>query len=174
VLLLIHLLRLFLRRARFYAAELCLALDFLHQNGIVYRDLKLENILMDMDGHIVLTDFGLSKDNVADITENSLQTFCGTVEYMAPELVKGQKYSVAVDWWSYGVLVYEMMCTRTPFFHQKGRKAIFQGIIKADPQFPMHFSAASQDFISKLLAKEPTERLGMGPGRTGDIQAHAW
>jgi len=161
-------------RARFYAAELCLALDFLHQNGIVYRDLKLENILMDMEGHIVLTDFGLSKDNVADITENSLQTFCGTVEYMAPELVKGQKYSVAVDWWSYGILVYEMMCTRTPFFHQKGRKAIFQGIIKADPQFPMHFSAASQDFISKLLAKEPTDRLGMGPGRTGDIQAHAW
>ena len=76
------------------------------------------------------------------------------VEYMAPELVKGQKYSVAVDWWSYGILVYEMMCTRTPFFHQKGRKAIFQGIIKSDPQYPMHFSAPSQDFISKLLAKE--------------------
>jgi serine/threonine protein kinase len=161
-------------RARFYAAELCLALDFLHQNNIVYRDLKLENILMDMEGHIVLTDFGLSKDNVEDITENSLQTFCGTVEYMAPELVKGQKYSVAVDWWSYGVLVYEMMCTRTPFFHQKGRKAIFQGIIKADPQFPMHFSAASQDFISKLLNKDPNERLGMaGPG-IADIQSHAW
>ena len=116
----------------------------------MYRDLKLENILMDMDGHIVLTDFGLSKDKVEDIKENSLQTFCGTVEYMAPELVKGQKYSVAVDWWSYGVLVYEMMCTRTPFFHQKGRKAIFQGIIKND----LHFSGASQDFISKLLAKE--------------------
>jgi serine/threonine protein kinase len=109
---------------------------------------------MDMDGHIVLTDFGLSKDKVEDITENSLQTFCGTVEYMAPELVKGQKYSVAVDWWSYGVLVYEMMCTRTPFFHQKGRKAIFQGIIKSEPQYPMHFSAPSQDFIGKLLAKE--------------------
>jgi serine/threonine protein kinase len=161
-------------RARFYSAELCLALDFLHQNGIVYRDLKLENILMDMKGHIVLTDFGLSKDNVADVTEATLQTFCGTVEYMAPELVKGQKYSVAVDWWSFGILVYEMMCTRTPFFHQKGRKAIFQGIIKADPQFPMHFSASSQDVISKLLAKEPTERLGMLAGRAADIQGHPW
>jgi serine/threonine protein kinase len=161
-------------RARFYAAELCQALDFLHQNGIVYRDLKLENILMDLEGHVVLTDFGLSKDNVEDVTEASLQTFCGTVEYMAPELVKGQKYSVAVDWWSYGVLVYEMMCTRTPFFHQKGRKAIFQGIVKADPQFPMHFSAASQDCISKLLAKEPTQRLGMGANRADDVRNHPW
>eukprot|EP00616_Rhizochromulina_sp_CCMP1243_P000571 CAMPEP_0118962490 /NCGR_PEP_ID=MMETSP1173-20130426/811_1 /TAXON_ID=1034831 /ORGANISM="Rhizochromulina marina cf, Strain CCMP1243" /LENGTH=529 /DNA_ID=CAMNT_0006910763 /DNA_START=57 /DNA_END=1646 /DNA_ORIENTATION=+ len=161
-------------RAKFYSAELCLALDFLHQNNIVYRDLKLENILMDVDGNIVLTDFGLSKDNVGDITANELQTFCGTVEYMAPELVKGQKYSVAVDWWSYGVLVYEMMCTRTPFFHQKGRKAIFQGIIKNDPQYPMHFSPESQDFISKLLQKEPEARLGMGPGGATDIQGHEW
>jgi serine/threonine protein kinase len=79
-----------------------------------------------------------------------------------------------VDWWSYGVLVYEMMCTRTPFFHQKGRKAIFQGIIKADPQFPMHVSAPSQDFIGKLLAKDPSARLGMGPARAADIRAHPW
>lgn len=161
-------------RAKFYAAELCLALDFLHQNSIVYRDLKLENILMDVDGHIVLTDFGLSKDNVSDINENSLQTFCGTVEYMAPELVKGMKYSVAVDWWSYGVLVYEMMCTRTPFFHQKGRKAIFQGIIKADPQFPMHFSAESQDLILKLLQKDAPARLGMGETGARAIMDHPW
>jgi serine/threonine protein kinase len=139
-----------------------------------FATFQLENILMDMDGHIVLTDFGLSKDNLTDVTEATLSTFCGTVEYMAPELVKGQKYSVAVDWWSYGILVYEMMCTRTPFFHQKGRKAIFQGIIKADPQFPMHFSAASQDFINKLLAKEPSERLGMLAGRAKDIQSHPW
>lgn len=161
-------------RAKFYSAELCLALEFLHSNNIVYRDLKLENILMDVEGHIVLTDFGLSKDNVDDITANSLQTFCGTVEYMAPELVKGQKYSVAVDWWSYGILVYEMMCTRTPFFHQKGRKAIFQGIIKSDPQYPMHFSPESQDFISSLLQKAPNDRLGMGPNGAEDIKAHRW
>jgi serine/threonine protein kinase len=161
-------------RARFYAAELCLALEFLHQNNVVYRDLKLENILMDMEGHVVLTDFGLSKDKVADVTACCLSTFCGTVEYMAPELVRGKKYSVAVDWWAFGVLVFEMMCTRTPFFHEKGRKAIFNGIIKEEVSFPMHFSAASQDCISKLLAKDEKSRLGMGPGRAGDIKAHPW
>ena len=85
-------------RARFYAAELCLALEHLHKNHVVYRDMKLENILMDMEGHIVLTDFGLSKDKLADVNEVSITTFCGTVEYMAPELVRGQKYNVAVDW----------------------------------------------------------------------------
>ena len=161
-------------RARFYAAELCLALDFLHQNHVVYRDLKLENILMDMEGHVVLTDFGLSKDKVDDVTAPVLTTFCGTVEYMAPELVRGKKYSVAVDWWAFGVLVFEMMCTRTPFFHDKGRKAIFNGIIKEEVSFPPHFSPASQDCISKLLAKDELNRLGMGPGRAGDIKAHPW
>ena len=107
---------------------------------------------MDGAGHIVLTDFGLSKDHVADITADELATFCGTVEYMAPELVQGQKYSVAVDWWSYGVLVYEMMTTRTPFFNQKGRQAIFQGIIHGQPRFTNRFSPEVwSPFISYLF-----------------------
>jgi serine/threonine protein kinase len=90
-------------RARFYAAELLSALDHLHQQHIIYRDLKLENILMDHTGHIALTDFGLSKQNI-DVTGGAT-TFCGTAEYIAPELLRGHKYGSAVDWWSFGILL---------------------------------------------------------------------
>lgn len=91
-------------RARFYAAELLLALDHLHSLNIIYRDLKLENVLMDHQGHLALTDFGLSKQNIDET--GGASTFCGTAEYIAPELLRGQKYNVAVDWWSFGILLY--------------------------------------------------------------------
>ena len=125
-----------------------------NEHDIVHRDLKLENILMDADGHICLTDFGLSKDNVQDINENSMQTFCGTCEYMAPELVMGYKYSVAVDWWSYGVLVYEMLTTRTPFFHEAGRQQIFAGIVNGAIKFPKNFTPSAKSLIEELLKKQ--------------------
>lgn len=108
-------------RARFYAAELLLALEHLHQQQIVYRDLKLENILMDHLGHISLTDFGLSKQDI-DKTGGAT-TFCGTAEYIAPELLNNQKYGKAVDWWSFGILLFEMMNGTTPFY-DKNRKVI--------------------------------------------------
>lgn len=90
-------------RARFYAAQLLSALAHLHSLNIIYRDLKLENVLMDHLGHLALTDFGLSKQNI-DATGGAT-TFCGTAEYIAPELLKGQKYGPAVDWWSFGILL---------------------------------------------------------------------
>ncbi|CAM9547943.1 unnamed protein product, partial [Heterosigma akashiwo] len=110
-------------RARFYMAEILSALEHLHKNQIIYRDLKLENVIMDQEGHLAITDFGLSKMGCEDA-----QTFCGTAEYMAPELVKGQTYTGAVDWWSFGIMVYEMMAGRRPS-HEKNRKAMFQKII---------------------------------------------
>jgi len=146
-------------RARFYAGELILALDHLHNSGIIYRDLKLENILMDHVGHIALTDFGLSKENVTDVFNSQLTTFCGTAEYIAPELLKGQKYGASVDWWSFGILLYEMMGFRTPFY-DKNRKLMFHGIINLEPSFPAHFTVSSKNVLLRLLDKEASRRLG--------------
>lgn len=146
-------------RACFYAAELLLALEHLHKSGIIYRDLKLENILMDHNGHIALTDFGLSKENVTDIFNSQLTTFCGTAEYIAPELLKGQRYGASVDWWSFGILLYEMMGFRTPFY-DKNRKVMFRGIINLEPSFPSNFTVEAKAILLRLLEKDPARRLG--------------
>lgn len=144
-------------RARFYGAELLSALDHLHQQNIIYRDLKLENILMDHEGHLALTDFGLSKQNI-DATGGAT-TFCGTAEYIAPELLKGQKYGAAVDWWSFGILLFEMMHGRTPFF-DKNRKLMFYRIINTEPSFPSTFSHEASECIKGLLRVNENDRLG--------------
>mmetsp|Transcript_933 Transcript_933/g.3089 ORF Transcript_933/g.3089 Transcript_933/m.3089 type:complete len:194 (+) Transcript_933:1729-2310(+) len=115
---------------------------------------------MDHVGHVALTDFGLSKENVTDVFTSQLTTFCGTAEYIAPELLKGQKYGACVDWWSFGILLYEMMGFRTPFY-DKNRKLMFHGIINLEPNFPPHFSDASKAVLLKLLHKDPGQRLGM-------------
>lgn len=144
-------------RAKFYSAQLLLALDHLHRQHIIYRDLKLENVLMDSVGNIALTDFGLSKQNI-DST-NGASTFCGTAEYIAPELLKGMTYGVAVDWWSFGILLFEMMHGRTPFY-DKNRKLMFYRIINTAPGFPPQFSPEACDCIRGLLAVNEKERLG--------------
>lgn len=144
-------------RAKFYAAQLLSALEHLHSLNIIYRDLKLENVLMDHLGHLALTDFGLSKQNI-DSTGGAT-TFCGTAEYIAPELLKGQKYGPAVDWWSFGILLYEMMHGRTPFY-DKNRKLMFYRIINTEPSFPSSFSAGAVSCIRGLLRVNELERLG--------------
>jgi len=153
-------------RARFYAAELLLALEHLHEQFIIYRDLKLENILMDSEGNIALTDFGLSKQNVR--TEACATTFCGTAEYLAPELLRGKAYGAPVDWWSFGILLYEMMDGRTPFYN-KNRKYMFHCIVHIRPTFPPHFSKPAQGLMNRLLEPDPARRP-----QAAEIKAHAF
>ncbi len=145
-------------RARFYASELLLALSHLHSHQIIYRDLKLENVLMDGTGHVALTDFGLSKQHVQ--SNDAASTFCGTAEYIAPELLRGKRYGAAVDWWSFGILLYEMMAGRTPFY-DKNRKIMFFNIMNSTPQFPLSFSEKACGVLRKLLNVDPTRRLGV-------------
>lgn len=101
-------------RARFYAAEIVLALAYLHEMGVVYRDLKPENILIDSEGHVRLTDFGLSKAGLRE-NDNRTESFCGTPEYLAPEIIKDKQYGYSVDWYSFGLVLYEMMTGINPF-----------------------------------------------------------
>jgi serum/glucocorticoid-regulated kinase 2 len=153
-------------RSKFYAAELLSALGHLHSQQIIYRDLKLENVLMDHKGHIALTDFGLSKQDIDK--SGGATTFCGTAEYIAPELLKGIKYGVAADWWSFGILLFEMMNGRTPFY-DKNRKLMFYRIINTGPNFPSTFSDESQDVIRGLLTVDESSRLGSGPADASEI-----
>ena len=110
---------------KFYLAELALALNHLHSVGIIYRDLKPENILLDSSGHIAVTDFGLCKEGV----EEKAFSFCGTVEYMAPEVVNRRGHDFSADWWSFGVLMYEMLTGRLPF-QGEDRKQTMNQILK--------------------------------------------
>eukprot|EP00347_Sterkiella_histriomuscorum_P004331 403360851 len=143
--------------AKFYAANILLALECLHENGIIYRDLKPENILIDKDGFAKLTDFGLSKDNfMGDQLANS---FCGTAEYLAPEVLNKKGYSYSCDWWSFGCVVYEMLSAIPPFYSKK-RAEIYDKIKFKNPNFYHYHSATATDLISKLLDKDPSKRLG--------------
>ena len=140
--------------ARLYTAEIGLTLSYLHSNGIVYRDLKPENILFSADGHIKLTDFGLSKDIEQTKTTNS---FCGTSDYLAPEVILQMPYSFPVDIWALGVLAYEMILGNTPFFDDNKSK-LFEKIVNDEPVFPPNLDSRIVDFLSKLLTKNPAQR----------------
>ncbi|XP_054978969.1 ribosomal protein S6 kinase alpha-6 isoform X3 [Sorex araneus] len=142
---------------KFYLAELALALDHLHQLGIVYRDLKPENILLDDIGHIKLTDFGLSKESVDQ--EKKAYSFCGTVEYMAPEVVNRRGHSQSADWWSYGVLMFEMLTGTLPF-QGKDRNETMNMILKAKLGMPQFLSAEAQSLLRMLFKRNPANRLG--------------
>ncbi len=155
-------------RTRFYAAEIACGLGHLHKNGIIYRDLKPENLLLDTDGHIGLTDFGLSKRVGPD--EKS-QTFCGTPEYLAPEIINDEGHDKNVDWWSFGILVYEMMAGRPPFYTSNHQK-MYELITRGKLAFPTAFSADAKDFLKKILVQDPASRLGGGPDDVEEMKKH--
>uniref|UniRef100_A0A673J0D3 Ribosomal protein S6 kinase n=1 Tax=Sinocyclocheilus rhinocerous TaxID=307959 RepID=A0A673J0D3_9TELE len=154
---------------KFYLAELALALDHLHGLGIIYRDLKPENILLDEDGHIKLTDFGLSKESIDH--ENKAYSFCGTVEYMAPEVVNRRGHTYSADWWSYGVLMFEMLTGTLPF-QGKDRKETMTMILKAKLGMPPFLSSEAQSLLRSLFKRNPSNRLGAGPDGVEEIKRH--
>lgn len=155
-------------RARFYAAEMVLALQYLHGRGIIYRDMKLENLMLDRSGHVKLCDFGLAKP----LQAGSTRTFCGTPQYLAPEvLIQGGEYGRAVDWWGLGVVLYEMLSGHLPFRHEEDT-ALFQMIMKSEVRFPRYFSEASMDLLFHLLRKDPAKRLGSGPRDAYEVREH--
>ncbi|XP_011640915.1 ribosomal protein S6 kinase alpha-5-like isoform X2 [Pogonomyrmex barbatus] len=165
---------------RFYIGEIILALERLHDLGVIYRDIKLENILLDKEGHLVLTDFGLSKEFLPHERNGNARTysFCGTIEYMAPEVVKAgpNGHDIAVDWWSVGVLTFELLTGASPFTvegEKNNQQEISRRILKNDPPpMPSHLSVNVSDFITRLLIKDPRQRLGGGPRDAKELKEH--
>lgn len=153
---------------KFYLAELALALNHLHSIGIIYRDLKPENILLDQDGHIALTDFGLSKQ---PLDGSKTYSFCGTVEYMAPEVVNRKGHNFAADWWSFGVLMYEMLTGNLPF-HGSSRQETMNQILRTKLGMPDNLSPEAQSLLRVLFKRNPQNRLGAGPNGIENIKKH--
>ncbi|KAG4070450.1 hypothetical protein HA402_005682 [Bradysia odoriphaga] len=152
--------------ARFYAAEISLALNFLHEKGIIYRDLKLDNVLLDHEGHIKLTDYGMCKEGIRP--GDTTATFCGTPNYIAPEILRGEDYGFSVDWWALGVLLYEMLAGRSPFDVERASENpdqntedfLFQIILEKTIRIPRSLSVKAGQVLRGFLNKNPADRLG--------------
>ncbi|CAD5207109.1 unnamed protein product [Bursaphelenchus okinawaensis] len=151
--------------ARFYLAELAVALEYVHQNGVIYRDLKLENILLDSDGHVKLTDFGLSKAFDIDKELSLAHSYCGTVEYLAPEVVKRDPagYNKLADWWSYGVIAFELLTGCSPFTvdgdHNSARE-VGRRILEKTVPYPKNMDSVCRNFIASFLERDQSKRVG--------------
>ncbi len=142
--------------SKFYLAELVLALEFLHSKGVMYRDLKLDNVLLSSDGHVKLADYGLSH---CDLPADGLtQTFCGTPEFMAPEMLLDQPYGFAIDFWAFGVLVYQVLENRSPFYGNTERE-IFQATLKGKYEFLPSTNKQARSLINKLLIPKVSDRM---------------
>lgn len=154
--------------AKFYAAEVCLALEYLHDHNIVYRDLKPENILLDKNGHIKITDFGFAKE-VPDVT----YTLCGTPDYIAPEVVATKPYNKSVDWWSFGILIFEMLAGYTPFCDPSPMKT-YEKILAGHVTYPSHFHPDALDLLQNLITADLSKRLGNLQNGTQMVKNHPW
>ncbi|CAM9275145.1 unnamed protein product, partial [Lampetra planeri] len=157
--------------ACFYLAEISMALGHLHQKGIIYRDLKPENIMLNSQGHVKLTDFGLCKESIHDGTVT--HTFCGTIEYMAPEILMRSGHNRAVDWWSLGALMYDML-TGAVTHRSRGenRKKTIDKILKCKLSLPPYLTQEARDLLKRLLKRNASSRLGAGAGDATEVQAH--
>ena len=158
-------------RARLYCAEIVLGIGYLHAQNVIYRDLKPENILLDAEGHVKLTDFGLSKRFTKP--GEKAETFCGTPEYLAPEVIIGIPHDKAVDWWSVGILLYEMMVGLPPFYSENVN-LMYELIQKSELRVPGFVSYEGRDLITKLLRRDPNTRLGSTDADCEPIKKHAF
>lgn len=156
--------------AKFYSSEVALAIDYLHQNGFIYRDLKPENILLASDGHVKITDFGFAKW-VPDVT----WTLCGTPDYLAPEIVSSKGYNKSVDWWAFGVLLFEMLAGHPPFFTEDGNPMkLYEKITACKVRYPPYFEPSAKDLLKNILTADLTKRYGNLHRGSKDIFGHAW
>ncbi|XP_015284640.1 PREDICTED: protein kinase C epsilon type, partial [Gekko japonicus] len=160
-------------RSRFYAAEVTSALMFLHQHGVIYRDLKLDNILLDAEGHCKLADFGMCKEGILNGVTTT--TFCGTPDYIAPEILQELEYGPSVDWWALGVLMYEMMAGQPPF-EADNEDDLFESILHDDVLYPVWLSKEAVSILKAFMTKNPNKRLGCVASQNGEdaIKQHAF
>lgn len=154
--------------AKFYTAEIVCAIEYLHSKNIVYRDLKPENVLLDVKGHVKLTDFGFAK-----VVYDKTWTSCGTTEYLAPEVILGTGHNKSVDYWSLGILIYEMLVGYPPFFDDTPIKT-YEKILQSQIEFPKFIDSNAKDLIRCLLKRDRTKRLGGLKDGIEEIKNHKW
>lgn len=157
--------------ARVYAAEILLAIEYLHKNKIIFRDLKPDNVIFDSDGHALLTDFGLSKTGMDSQAKST--SFCGSVAYLAPEMLRKQGHTKSIDWYLLGVLIYEMLVGVPPYFNTE-KKKLFENIQSGPLKIPNNMSQPAKSLILLLLNRNPGKRLGSSNADAEDIKKHAF